>query len=50
MLNGNVDYKLAICAPKGKKYSGLVEMKVNIKTVKHLFLDFESKSGKIEEI
>ena len=50
MIDGNVEYKLAICAAKGKKYAGLIETKVNIKSVEHLFIDFESKGAKIEEI
>ena len=33
MIDGNIEYKLGICAPKGKKYAGLIEMTVNIKSV-----------------
>lgn len=41
---------MGLCAPKGKKYAGFIEISFNIKSVDHLFLDFESQEGKIEEL
>ena len=41
---------MGLCAPKGKKYAGFIEISVNLKSVDHLFLDFESQGGKIEEM
>ena len=39
-----------MCAPKGKKYAALIEMKLKVRLVKHLFIDFESSNGKIEAV
>jgi len=33
MINGNVDYKLTICAVKGSKYTGYIEITLDISSV-----------------